>query len=51
MRRRLQAGTLSGFVQYLCLATAAGVECRVVLASKTHKLESYQGDVVGLSQV
>ena len=33
-RRRLQAGTLSGFVEYLCLATAAGVECRVVLASR-----------------
>ena len=32
-RRRLQAGTLSGFVEYLCLATAAGVECRVVRAS------------------
>ena len=31
-RRLLQAGTLSGFVEYLCLATAAGVECRVVLA-------------------
>ena len=33
-RRRLQAGTLSGYVEYLCLATAAGVECRVVLASR-----------------
>ena len=33
-RRRLQAGTLSGFVEYLCLATAASVECRVVLASR-----------------
>ena len=33
-RRRLQAGTLSGFVEYLCLATAAGVECRVVFASR-----------------
>ena len=33
-RRRLPAGTLSGFVEYLCLATAAGVECRVVLAPR-----------------
>ena len=33
-RRRLQAGTLSRLVEYLCLATASGVECRVVLASR-----------------
>ena len=33
-RRLLQAVTLSGFVEYLCLATAAGVECRVVFASR-----------------
>ena len=32
--RRLQAGTLSGFVEYVCLATAANAECRVVLASR-----------------
>ena len=32
--RRLQAGSLSGFVEYLCLATAAGAECRVVPGSK-----------------
>ena len=33
-RSRLQPGTFSGFVEYLCLATAASVECRVVLASR-----------------
>ena len=33
-RRRFQAGTLSGFVEHLCMATAAGVECRVVPASR-----------------
>ena len=33
-RRRLQAGTLPRFVEYLSLATAAGVEYRVVLASR-----------------
>ena len=32
--RRLQAGTFSGFVEYLRLATAAGAECRVVLGSR-----------------
>ena len=35
-RRRLQAGTLSGFVEYLCLATAAGVECCVVSRVTSH---------------
>ena len=38
--RRLQAGTLSGFVGYLCLATAAGAECRVALGH--HALERPQ---------
>ena len=32
--RRLQAGTLSEFVEYLCLATATGAKCRVVLGSR-----------------
>ena len=32
--RRLQAGTLSGFVEYLCLATTAGAECRVLVGSR-----------------
>ena len=32
--RRLQTGTLSGFVEYLCLASAAGAECRVALGSR-----------------
>ena len=32
--RRLQAGTLSGFVEYLCLATAASAECRIALGSR-----------------
>ena len=42
--RRLKAGGLSGVVEYLCLATAAGAECRVVLGSKSHHaLERPQG--------
>ena len=32
--RRLQASPLSGFVEYVCLATAAGAECRVLLCSR-----------------
>ena len=32
--RRLQAGTPSGFVEYLCLETAVGAECRVVFGSR-----------------